>query len=136
MEAAARREGSLILAASLLLGALAVAGMWSRPVDEAAVLSVILIFSTVPLTCYYWILLILVPLAGDRWLPTAGVLATSALAFGFRLDPPVLFERTYGAMSWALLAMFVVWAGTAAVHSVRETGKAAPRRGGRRALPR
>jgi hypothetical protein len=97
------------LAASALLIAITLAAMWKRTPDEAALLGSALLFGALSMACYYWIVLALVPLAGALWLPTASVLAISALVFAITWISSEQLAVTYGAASWALLLFFAVW---------------------------
>jgi hypothetical protein len=108
-----------IVAGSLLLIALTLAAMWSLAPDQAAVLGSALLFSALSMTCYYWIVLALIPLAGALWLPTAGVLGISALVFGIIWISNEQLAVTYGAASWALLIFFVLWLAPSAWRSLR-----------------
>jgi hypothetical protein len=123
MQKAGGERRPLILAASLLLVAITLAAMWNRPPDQAAVLGCALLFAALPMASYYWIVLVLVPLAGGAWLPTAAVLGFSAFVFGMILATEEQLAITYGAASWALLAFFALWllpASLAALRSVAE----------------
>ncbi len=91
------------LAAALLF--LVAAAAWRAPRDEAAVLGVAAIFATVLLTCYYWAMLLLLPLRRRRF-ALIGWLALDAVLFGLDLVTPA-FEAIYGAMSWGLALLFV-----------------------------
>jgi hypothetical protein len=109
----------LLLAASVALLAIIVAAAWRFEADEAAVLGVAVAFAVVLLTCYYWAMLLLVPLGRGRWGPTAGWLAINIGLFGLHTITPA-FEMIYGLMSWALLGFFLAWLGPDAFRSVRE----------------
>jgi hypothetical protein len=109
MEQAEKERRPLILAAGLLLIAVTLAAMWNRPPDQASVLGASLLFATLSMASYYWIVLALVPLAGGLWLPTAAVLGFSAFVFGMILTTHEQLAMTYGAASWALLILFVLW---------------------------
>jgi hypothetical protein len=76
-------------------------------------------FAVVVLTCYYWVMLLLIPIGRGRWLPTAGWLAINLGLWGLHLATPA-FELIYGLMSWALLAFFLAWLGPDALRTARE----------------
>jgi hypothetical protein len=78
---------------------------------EASVLGTAVAFAVVVLTCYYWVMLLLVPLGRGRWLPTAAWLAlNSALfAFHFAFREALSFEALYGLFSWALAVYLLAW---------------------------
>ncbi len=115
----------LYIAASLLMIAMTLAAMWNQTPDEAAVLGSALLFGALSMACYYWIVLVLVPLAGALWLPTAGVLGISALVFGIILISNEQLVVTYGAASWALLIFFALWLVPWGVSSLRSIANAA-----------
>jgi hypothetical protein len=121
---AARERRPLIIAAASLLIAMALAAMWKRPPHEAAVLGSTLLFATLSMASYYWIVLALVPLAGETWLPTAAVLAFSACVFGMILATHEQLALTYGAASWALLLVFALWLTPWSVGPLRSIGNA------------
>lgn len=127
-EQAARERRPLVFAASLLLIALTLAAMWNRPPHEAAVLGSALLFGTLSMASYYWIVLALVPLAGGLWLPTAAVLGFSAFVFGMILTTNEQLAMTYGAASWALLLLFAVWMVPWSLESLRSIANAVGRR--------
>jgi hypothetical protein len=108
--------------------------MWNRPPHEAAVLSSALLFSTLSIASYYWIVLAFVPLAGALWLPTAAVLGASALVFGMIIVSPEQLAMQYGAASWALLILFTMWLFPWGMRSLRSIANAA--RSGRKARTR
>jgi hypothetical protein len=83
------------------------------------VLGTAVAFGAVVLTCYYWVMLLMVPLARGRWGPTTGWLAINTGLYGLHLVTPA-FEMIYGLMSWALLVFFLLWLGGDALKSGRE----------------
>jgi hypothetical protein len=83
------------------------------------VLGAAVVFGVVVLTCYYWAMLLLVPLDRGRWLPVAGWLAINTGLYALHLATPS-FEMIYGVMSWALLLFFFAWLGPDALTSARE----------------
>jgi len=119
----AERRPALLLATGFLLLVTAAAA-WRWPRDAAAVLGVVAAFALVLLTCYYWVMLLLIPIGRSRWLPTAGWLAINLGLWGLHLATPA-FELIYGIMSWALLALFLAWLGPDAVRTM--WGFAGPR---------
>jgi hypothetical protein len=133
MEQAATERWPLTAAGSLLLIAMTLAAMWNRPPHEAAVLGSVLLFSALSMASYYWIVLALVPLAGALWLPTAAVLAVSALVFGMILNAGEQLGRVYGVASWALLILFVLWLVPWSMKSLRSIANSAGSR--RRSTP-
>ncbi len=114
----ADRGHFLLMASGLLMLMAAGAGLrWRR--DQAAVLGVVVAFAAVVLTCYYWVMLLLVPLGRGRWLPTAGWLALNTALYALHRITPA-FEMIYGLMSWALLAFFIAWLAPDAFRTVRQ----------------
>jgi hypothetical protein len=103
----------------LVLGAAA----WRASPDEAAVLSVGTIFAALLLTCYYWIMLLAVPLRRGILGPIA-VLALNVGLFALDLATPS-FEMIYGVMSWGLLVLLLAWAGPDAWATMRRRPAAA-----------
>ena len=77
------------------------------------------IFAAVVLTCYYWMMLLLVPLGRGRWGPTATWLGINTGLFALHLATPA-FEMIYGLLSWALAFFFLAWMAPDAIASVRE----------------
>ena len=114
---AARRP--LPLAASALLLLFIGAAAWQLAPDQAAVLGVAVAFAAVVLTCYYWVMLLLVPLGRGRWGPTVGWLGVNVGLYALALMTGS-FEMIYGMMSWALAAFFVIWLAPPALATVRE----------------
>jgi hypothetical protein len=103
--AAERRPWIIALQATLL--ALLGAACWRARRDESLVLGIGVVFVMTLLTCYYWIMLLLVPLS----LPIAGTVALlllSAGLWGLHVATPA-FETIYGAMSWALALLLPGW---------------------------
>ncbi len=100
----------LLLAASALFLAVVAGAAWRWSPAEAATLGVAVAFGVVPLTCYYWVMLLLIPLGRGRWLATAGWLGINVGLFALHLLTPA-FETIYGLMSWALLFFFLAWLG-------------------------
>ncbi len=115
------REPLLLLAATVFL-AITAAAAWRLEVHQAAVLGVAVAFAVVVLTCYYWVMLLLVPLGRGRWGPTAGWLGlnTALFAFHFAFRDALSFEALYGLLSWALAIYFLAWMAPDALRTVRE----------------
>lgn len=109
----------LLVAASGLLLIVVVLAAWRRQPHEAAVLGIVIAFATVVLTCYYWVMLLLLPTGRGRWGPTTGWLALNAGLYGLHLLTPS-FELIYGVLSWALLAFFLAWLAPDAWRTARE----------------
>jgi hypothetical protein len=65
----------------------------------------------VVLTCYYWVMLLLVPLGRGRWGPTAAWLGLNTGLFALHLAyrTTLSFELLYGLLSWALAIYFLAW---------------------------
>lgn len=103
---------------ALFLLAIAMAA-WRQTPDQAALSGIAIAFSGVILTCYYWIMLCLIPLGRGRWRPTAWWLALNLGLFGLHLATPS-FEMIYGAMSLALAVFFLTWIGPDALKTVQE----------------
>ena len=92
---------------------------WRWEPREAAVLGTAIAFGAVILTCYYWVMLCLLPLSRGRWRPTAGLLALNLGLYGLHLLTPS-FEMIYGTMSLALLVFFMAWFGPDAWKTFRD----------------
>jgi hypothetical protein len=116
----ARRPLLLAAAAALLL--ITAAAAWRCDRDQAAVLGVVFTFAVALLTCYYWVMLLLIPIGRGRWVPTAGWLAINVGLYGLHLATPA-FETIYGLMSWALLAFFLLWIGPDAWRTARQIAR-------------
>ncbi|MFV2072103.1 MAG: hypothetical protein ACC742_05555 [Thermoanaerobaculales bacterium] len=114
----ARRRPVILLAAAFL-GAVVILSAWRQPLDQASVLGLVVIFAAVVLTCYYWAMLLLVPLGRGRWGPTAAWLGINTGLFALHLATPA-FEMIYGLMSWALAVFFLAWMAPDARRSFRE----------------
>ncbi len=114
-----RERRPLIAAVSALMLALVVLAARRQRLDQASILGIVVTFSLVVLTSYYWVMLLLLPLGRGRWMPTTGWLAINTGLFGLHLATPS-FEMIYGTLSWALTIFFIVWLAPDAVASVRE----------------
>ena len=108
----------VMLAASGLFLLLVSAAAWQNRRDQAGGLGIAVAFGVVVLTCYYWVMLLLIPTGRGRWLPTAGWLALNTGLYALHLLTPS-FEMIYGLMSWALLFFFLAWLGPDAWRFVR-----------------
>ncbi len=97
------RQPALLLTTALFLAVVAAAA-WRLEVHEAAVLGMAVAFALVVLTCYYWVMLLLVPLGRGRWGPTAAWLGLNSALYGLHLAnrATLSFEMLYGLLSWAL----------------------------------
>jgi hypothetical protein len=98
----------LLLGTTVAMLCIVAGAAWRYRPGEAAVLGTAVAFAVVVLTCYYWVMLLLIPLGRGRWGPTAGWLAINTGLYGLHLVTPA-FEMRYGLMSWALLVFFLAW---------------------------
>jgi hypothetical protein len=97
-----RRPFYLGVALLLLAGAAFAAGV--RPPDEAAAIGVAAVFAGLVLSCYYWVVLVLLALRRGNG-GAVGVLSVNAAALVTALmtsDTQVIF----GVFSWGLLVVF------------------------------
>jgi hypothetical protein len=117
----AERQPWLLLASACLLAAV-VGAAWRYEIHEAAVLGVVVAFAAVVLTCYYWVMLLLVPMGRGRWGPTAAWLGLNTVLYAghFMFRTTLSFEAMYGLLSWALTIFFLAWMGPDAWKSARE----------------
>ncbi len=107
MDAMETERRPLLLLASLGFLGVVAAGAWKAGRVEAFLLGIPAVFAAGVLTCYYWIMLLLVPLARRGWL-VASVVGLSVALFALDLLTPS-FEMIYGAMSWMLALLFLAW---------------------------
>lgn len=123
-----RRPVLLIAAAAFI--AVVAAASWRLEVHEAAVLGTAVAFAAVVLTCYYWVMLLMVPMGRGRWGPTAAwlTLNTGLYALHIATRTTLSFEMLYGLFSWALMLYFLAWMAPDAVKTVRN-GWAKDRKG-------
>jgi len=105
-----------VLALFLLVIAMAA---WRQTPDQAALTGIVITFSGVILTCYYWVMLCLLPLGRGRWKSTAGWLAVNLGLYALHLATRS-FEMIYGTMSLALAVFFLAWIGPDAWKTVQE----------------
>jgi len=100
----------LILGATTLFLLLVAMATWRQSPDEAALSGIVIVFAGVLLTCYYWVMLCLIPLGRGRWGPTAAWLTLNVGLYALHLTTPA-FEMIYGLMSLALTIFFLTWIG-------------------------
>ena len=112
----ARRPWIWALAGLYLL--LVAAAAWRAERDQSLVLGLGAVFALTLLTCYYWAMLLLVPLRGDRR-AAAALLLLSATLCGVHLATPPSFEMVFGVMSWALALLLLAWTAPSAVATLR-----------------
>lgn len=129
---AERSVGTSMLAGFYLL--LVALASWRARRDTSIVLGMGAIFSLALLTCYYWIMLLLVPIRNPRW-GTVALLLFSAWLYGLHLVTPS-FEMIYGLASWGLALLLLVWVGPDAWATVREGWEAVRGQRGRDDEPR
>ncbi len=108
----------LALATVLFLAAVVLAAR-RQALDQASVLGIVVVFAIVVLTCYYWVMLLLIPLGRGRWRPTAGWLSINTGLYVLHLMTPA-FEMIYGLMSWGLLIFFLAWIAPDVIDSLKE----------------
>jgi hypothetical protein len=102
-----RRQPYILLAKAVSLG-LAGLAVWSAPLDAAAVLSLAAPFALTLLTCYYWSMLMVVPLRSPAAPATVALLLLNAALYAVHLRSGS-FEMEYAATSWALALFFTAW---------------------------
>ncbi|HEV8630655.1 MAG TPA: hypothetical protein VGV61_10090, partial [Thermoanaerobaculia bacterium] len=110
MDALARQRRAWILAAAALVALLVGRAALAAEPDEAAIFGLALVFALAPLTCYYWGMLLLVPLRRSGpppWVAAAALLTLDLGLFATHFLTPA-FEVRYGVMSWGLL-LFLLW---------------------------
>ena len=100
------RQLVLLLAKALLLLLIA-ATAWRLDLSRAAMLGMAVVFTMVLTTCYYWQMLLLVPLLRNRWL-LYGAFGLNLALYAVHFMTPV-FELRYGFLSWGLLVLFAVY---------------------------
>ncbi len=103
---AASRRPLLWLAQALLLFGVGAAA-WRMEPARAAMLGIIVVFALLLTTCYYWQMLLIVPLFRHRAL-LYGTLAVNLGLYALHFATPS-FEMRYGLMSWGLLVVFVAY---------------------------
>ncbi len=112
------RRPMVLGALALFLLAAAMAS-WRQTPDQAALSGIVIVFSGVILTCYYWVMLCLIPLGRGRWGPTAGWLILNLFLYALHVSTPA-FEMIYGTMSLALTVFFLAWIGPDAWKTLQE----------------
>lgn len=115
-------RGPVLLLATAMFLAVVAAASWRLEIHEAAVLGTAVAFAAVVLTCYYWVMLLLVPLGRGRWGPTAVWLGLNSAIYGLHLatHKSLSFEMLYGLFSWVLGLYFLAWMAPDAWKTVRE----------------
>ena len=115
------RRPALLLATTLFLAVVAAAA-WRLEIHEAAVLGAAVAFAVVVLTCYYWVMLLLVPLGRGRWGPVAAWLGLNTGIYALHLSNQrgLSFEMLYGLTSWVLAIYFLAWMAPDAWKTARE----------------
>ncbi len=96
----------IVLAAGAML-ALTAGAAWRSTPSEAAALGIVPCFSLLLLTCYYWSMLVVVPLRRGTDATLGALVLSSACILVHALTGG--FEVIYGACSWAMLVLFVTW---------------------------
>ena len=82
-------------------------------------LGVGIVYAAALATCYYWVMLLLVPLGRGRWRPTAVWLVLNAGLAGLHLLT-ARFEIVYGATSWVVGLFLLGWIAPDVAASLRE----------------
>ena len=115
------RRPVLLLAAAAFLAVVAAAS-WRMEIHEAAVLGMVVAFAAVVLTCYYWVMLLMVPMGRYRWGPTTAWLGLNTGLFALHLAnrATLSFEMLYGLLSWALAVYFLAWMAPDAVRTLKQ----------------
>lgn len=108
----------LLLLAKALMLALVATAAWRMDLARSAMLGIVVIFAMVLTTCYYWQILLLVPLLRSRPL-LYGALALNLGLYALHFATPS-FEMRYGLMSWGLLALFLAYLAPLAWATLRE----------------
>jgi hypothetical protein len=119
-----RRPFFLLAAAALLL--MVVGASWRAAPGRAAAFGVVSVFALLVLSCYYWAMLLVVPLR-ERGFVVPGLLTLNAGLYAFELGHAPT-ELTFGIMSWGLTALFLAWLLPDVVASVRPERPALTRR--------
>jgi hypothetical protein len=134
MDLLTRERRPWILGLGAVLVLLAARAAWrDGEADLAAAVGVAIVFALVVLTNYYWGMLLLL-LVRRPWASAAALLALDLVLCAAHFASPA-FEVIYGAMSWALLALFAwwLWLVARADRPATAAPAAARSRGGRRA---
>jgi hypothetical protein len=97
----------------LQLGLLALFGAaaWGASLGRAAVMSVAVVFALTPLGAYYWVMVIVMPLAGGRREVLLGLMLFAAALYAHLLWVPaqVAAPVRYFAISWAMALLLALW---------------------------
>ncbi len=83
------------------------AAAWRSTPSEAAALGIVPCFSLLLLTCYYWSMLVLMPLRRGEHGTLGALVLSSVCILTHGLTGG--FEVIYGVCSWAMLILFVAW---------------------------
>jgi hypothetical protein len=115
------RRPLLLVAAGFFIAVVAAAS-WRLEIHEAAVLGAAVAFAAVVLTCYYWVMLLFVPMGRGRWGPTAAWLGLNSGIYALHLSTMngLSFELVYGVTSWALALFFLAWMAPDAVKTLQD----------------
>ena len=111
---------ALLVGAQAFFLAWTVAAMRKLRPCEASLMGTAIVFAMLAPTGYYWSVLAFLPLARGGWRLAAGWLAINSGLIWLHFQTP-LFERIYGAMSWALAALLLAWAIRTALGARPET---------------
>jgi len=125
MESSRERRMPLLAASRAALLLLTGAAALSAPLDAAVILGLAAIFSLTLLACYYWGMLVLVPLREPGWPATVALLLLNSAFYGVHLRYP-LHEARYGAVSLGLAIFFTAWIAPAALRNLRLLRRSAP----------
>lgn len=107
MDAVAQARRPLLWIAQALLLFAVGAAAWRMEPARAAMLGIVVVFTMVLTTCYYWQMLLIVPLLRNRVL-LYGTLAVNLGLYALHSWTPS-FEMRYGLMSWGLLVVFLAF---------------------------
>ncbi|MEM6793319.1 MAG: hypothetical protein AAF725_05025 [Acidobacteriota bacterium] len=118
-----RKEQKAALLASVKIALLLflAAAAWRLDLARAGALGIGAVFTLVLTTCYYWQMLLLVPLLRHRILLYGALLLQLGL-FALHLEEPT-FEVRYGGFSWGLLVLFLVGFAPWALGALRASAK-------------
>lgn len=108
----------LLALAMLLYGGVIVAAAWRHPSDEAAALGLGVVYAALLLTCYYWVMLLMLPFKRRSDAAVLAFFAFNALALTLHFVHPAS-EWRYGLVSWTLGLLFLIWAFPDALRTLR-----------------
>jgi hypothetical protein len=112
-----RRGASVLLKAAFL--ALLIGALWQASLAEAAVLGIVGVFVLTPLSSYYWIMLLALPL-GRGGVVALGFLALSTALYAFDLlEPPM--GLVYAVTSLGLALLLLGWLLSEASRTLRSS---------------